>query len=140
MIDETTIDRHVGEVIEAVINAIQETKQAVWQASTPERRRELNELKSWLAGQLATLTEAEERINGRSPSITTPSGHNPRNLLAESHNDRETFKALIVQEMRAMSADVRARAGEIAGAPEADLFVALAEGLDHRLDSLVSEA
>jgi hypothetical protein len=134
--EQADVDRHLVAVIDRVIAAVQETKQAVWQASTPEIRRRLNELKAFLAEQLGALADAEERLGGRDPSVTSPTGHAIRNLLAESRGDRSVFRGLILGELRAVAADARARAGEVAGAPEADLLVSLAEGIDRRLDEL----
>lgn len=136
MADEETVDRHLAAVIDRAISAVQETKQAVWSASTPEKRAALSELKGFLGEQLVVLAEAEERINGRAPSITSPTGRAIRNLRAEAGNEFSAFKALLLGELRAVAADARARAGEIAGTPEADLLTGLADGLDRRLDPL----
>ena len=139
MADEETVDQHLGAVIHQVISAIQETKQAVWSASTDDRRSALNELKAFLGEQLVTLSDAEERINGRAPTITSPTGHAIRNLRAEAGGDFSAFRALVLAELRAVAADARARADAVSGAPEAELLARLAEGLDHRLDLLTAD-
>jgi hypothetical protein len=139
MADTETVDQHLAAVIEQVISAIQETKQAVWSASTGERRRELNELKSFLGEQLVALSDAEERINGRAASIRSPTGHAIRNLRTEAGGDFTAFRALVLVELRAVAADARARAGAISGAPEAELLSHVADGLDHRLDVLTAD-
>lgn len=136
MADEETVDAHLGAVIDRVISAIQETKQAVWSASTTERRQELNELKAFLAEHLAALADAEEQINGRARTIASPTGHAIRNLRSEAGNQFEAFRALILSELRAVADDARARAEQISGAPEAGLLSTLADGIDHRLDGL----
>ncbi len=138
MADEETVDRHLAAVIDQVISAIQGTKQAVWSASTPEKRAALTELKGFLGEQLVVLSEAEERIDGRAPSITSPTGRAIRNLRSEAGNDFSAFKALLLGELRGVAADARARAAEISGASEAELLTALADGLDRRLDPLAS--
>lgn len=136
MADAETVDRHLAAVIDEVISAIQKTKQGVWSASTAEKRAALNELKGFLGEQLVALAEAEERINGRSSSITSPTGHAIRNLRSEAGNDLPTFKALLLEELRDVAVDARARAAEIAPASEAQLLTHLADGLDRRLDPL----
>ena len=136
MADEETVDRHLAAVIDEVISAIQETKQGVWSASSPEKRAALTELKGFLGEQLVVLSEAEEQINGRAPSIRSPTGHAIRNLRSEAGNDFSAFKALLLSELRDVAADARARAGEISPASEAELLMRLADGLDERLDPL----
>ena len=139
MTDEETVDQHLAAVIDQVISAIQETKQAVWSASTNDRRRALNELKSFLGEQLATLFEAEERIDGRAATIKSPTGHAIRNLRTEAGGDFSVFRTLVLARLRAVANDARARATAISDAPEAALLTRLAEGLDHRLDVLTAD-
>lgn len=139
MADEDTVDHHLGAMIDQVISAIQETKQAVWSASTGERRLALNELKSFLGEQLVALSDAEERIGGRAGTVTSPTGRPIRNLRTEAGGEFSAFRDLVLRELRAVAADARARAEQVVGAPEAALFSDLADGLDRRLDSLTSE-
>ena len=139
MADEETVDQHLAAVIDRVTSAIQETKQAVWSASTTDRRRALSELKAFLGEQLVALSEAEERIEGRAATITSPTGHAIRNLRTEVGGDFSAFRALVLARLRAVANDARARANAISGAPEAELLTRLAEGLDHRLDVLTAD-
>ncbi len=139
MAEAADVDRHLVAVIDRVIGAVHETKQAVWQASTPQVRLKLNELKAFLAEQLGALAEAEERLGGRDPSVTSPTGRAIRNLLAESRGDRSVFKGLVLGELRAVATDARARAEAVAGAPQAELLTTRAEGIDRRLDELEAE-
>ena len=139
MPDDEAVDRHLGSVIDQVISAIQNTKQAVWSASTTARRAELNELKSFLGEQLVALSDAEERINGRARDITSPTGHAIRNLRSEAGNDFSAFKALLLGELRGVADDARRRAGEIDGAPQGKLLRDLADGIDHRVDILADD-
>jgi hypothetical protein len=138
MADEETVDQHLAAVIDEVISAIQETKQAVWSASTTDRRHALNELQSFLGDQLMALSDAEERIDGRAGTITSPTGHAIRNLRSEAGGDFAAFRALLLSELRGVAADARARAGAISGTPEAALLSHLADGLDQRLDALTT--
>ena len=126
-------------MIDQVIFAIQGTKQAVWSASTTERRRALNDLKSFLGEQLVAVSDAEEHINGRATTIRSPTGHAIRDLRSEAGGDFSTFRALVLAELRAVAADARARANAISGTPEAELLSGLADGLDHRLDVLTAD-
>lgn len=139
MADQETVDRHLGAVIDEVISAIQETKQAAWSASTAEKRAQLNELKGFLGEQLMVLSDAEERINGRARDITSPTGRAIRNLWSEAGNDFTTFKALVLGELREVAEDARRRGGEIAGAPEAELLTGLADGLERRVGALAGD-
>jgi hypothetical protein len=139
MVDNETVDQHLAAVIARVIAGIQQTKQAVWSASTSERRQELNELKSFLGEQLAVLSDAEERIDGRAASITSPTGYPIRNLRTEAGGDFSAFRSLVLAELQAVAADVRSRAGAIADAPEAELLLRVADGLDERLDALTAD-
>lgn len=72
MADSETVDQHLAAMIDQVVSAIQSSKQAIWPASTTERRRELNELKSFLGEQLAALSDAEQRIDGRAAIPAPP--------------------------------------------------------------------
>ncbi len=138
MADEEAVDRHLGAMIDQVISAIQETKQAVWSASTPDKRVALSELKNFLGEQLVALSDAEQRINGRARDVASPTGHAIRNLWSEAGHDFETFRELVLRELGAVATDARRRAEEMAGAPEAELLSGLADGLDRRLESLAA--
>jgi hypothetical protein len=134
--DEEMVDRHLGAVLDGVITAIQETKQAVWSASRVERQRAFAELRTFLATQAAAVAEAEQRIGGRDPLLLSPTGHRIVNLRAEARGDDESMAALLFTHLRALVADVRARAAEIDGSPEARLFTELANGIEHRVRGL----
>lgn len=138
MTGDEEVDRQLGAVIGEVISAIHETKQAVWSASTTQKRAALNELKDFLGTQLVALSEAEERIDGRASEITSPTGRAIRNLRSEAGQDFSAFKALFLAELGKVAADARRRAAEIAGAPEAEMLSALADGLDQRLADLAA--
>ena len=139
MADNEIVDQHLAAMIDQVVSAIQSSKQAIWSASTTERRRELNELKGFLGEQLAALSDAEQRIDGRAATITSPTGHAIRNLRSEAGGDFSAFRALVLVDLRAVATDARARADAIAGAPEAELLTHLADGLDQRLDVLAAD-
>ena len=134
--DEETVDRHLGAVLDEVITAIQETKQAVWSASTAERRRRFEDLRSFLVTQAAVVADAEQRIGGRDPLLTSPTGHRIRNLRAEAGGDNEALVALLLAHLHTLVADVRARAAAIEGTADGGLLTELANGVDHHVRQL----
>ena len=105
MADNEVVDQHLAAMIDHVVSAIQSSKQASWSASTTERRRQLNELKSFLAEQLAALSDAEQRIDGRAATITSPTGHAIRNLRSEAGRDFSAVRALVLADLRAVATD-----------------------------------
>jgi hypothetical protein len=133
MADEETVDRHLGAVLDEVINAIQETKQAVWSASTAHRRRAFDELQAFLVAQAAAVADAEQRIAGRDPRLLLPTGHRVRNLPAEAHGDNDVLVGLLLDDLKALVSDVWARAAEIEGTSEAELLTQLAGGVNDRV-------
>lgn len=58
-----------------------------------------------LGEQLAVLSDAEERINGRAASITSPTGHAIHNLRTKAGGDFSAFRAFVLAELRAVAAD-----------------------------------
>src|SRR2546428_1110697 len=134
--DDKTVDRDLGAVLDEVISAVQETKQAEWPESDHDRRRALDELRTFLIGQAVAISEAEERIGGRDPSLLNPTAHQVRDLRSEAGGDRDAWLALLFSRLHGVAADARSRAGHIEGAAEATLFIALADGLDRRLAQL----
>jgi hypothetical protein len=130
--DDQTVDRDLGAVLDEVISAIQETKQGEWPESDHDRRRAFDELRTFLIGQAVAISEAEERIGGRDPSLLNPTGHQVRDLPRRGRRRPRRMAGAVVQPTQAVAADARARAAHIEGASEEKLFVAL----DHRLAHL----
>lgn len=123
-------------MLDEVITAIREIKQAVWSVSTPERHCAFDELRTFLVDKAAVVAEAEERIGGRDPSLLSPTGHRIRNLHVEAGGDKRAMVALLFDHLRAVVADVRIRAADIEGAAEVAVFIQLADGVDGRVAEL----
>jgi len=134
--DDRTVDRDLGAVLDQVISAIQETKQAEWPESDHGRRRALDELRTFLIAQAMAISEAEEHLGGRDPSLMNPTAHRVRDLRTEAGGDRDAWMALLLSRLQAVAADARTRAAHIEGAAEATLFIALADGLNRRVAPL----
>lgn len=133
MADEEAVDRHLGVVLEELIEAIQETKQAEWTAPDARVRRALDDMREFLVEHCVAVADAEARIGGRSPALVTPTAHQPRDLGAEAGGDGQAMLRVLLADLRAVAEDTRARAREIAGWEEAALFTTVADGLDERL-------
>ncbi len=134
--DEAAVDRALGAALDELIDAVQETKQAVWLTSDPEQHRALEALQSFLVEQAGEVAAAEARIDGRSPFVVSPSGRHPPNLAARAGGDRSAMLGLLVGDLETLEADVRRLAGRIAGRKEGQLLERLAEGLEEHLGPL----
>ena len=134
--DEATVDRALGVALDELIDAIQETRQAVWVTLDGEQHRALESLSRFLIDQVTEVGAAEARIDGRSPLIVSPTGRRPKNLAAEAHGDQSAMLGLVVADLEHLAADARRQAGLIAGREEAELLLRLADGLDERLPAL----
>jgi hypothetical protein len=134
--DEATVDRALGVALDELIDAIAETKQAVWLTLDAEQHRALDALRRFLIDQVTEVGAAEARIDGRSPLIVSPGARRPKNLAAEAHGDQTAMLRLLVGDLEHLAADARRQAGLIAGREEANLLVRLAEGLERHLATL----
>jgi hypothetical protein len=128
--DQHEVDRHLVAVLNEVLDAVYQTKQALWSASTSPARADLQALLSFLIDQSGQLMVAEERIDGRAADVASPSSHQRGNLLAESHGDLVEAIGALVKRLEALAADVRPRVRAIPGAPEAVMLTELADGVD----------
>ena len=136
MRDEQRIDDHLGAVFAELVDAIQETKQAVWSAGSAAQRQALEDLRRFLIEQADIVSDAEVSIAGRSPSILSPTGHHPRNLLSEAGGDRAKLLRLLLDRVTAVAGDVRRRAEEMDGTEEAVVLNRLADGIEERAERL----
>lgn len=136
MADEHAVDAHLVAVLNEVLDAVYQAKQAAWSASTSPARAALQDLVSFLIEQSGQFMVAEERIDGRSDEVASPSSHQRGNLLAEANGDVPTAISHLVQRLRAIVADVRARAADMPDAAEAPMLTDLADGLEARIDAL----
>lgn len=136
MSDEREIDRHLGAVLNAVLDTLYQAKQAAWSASATPAQPRLQALVSYLIDQSGVLMEAEERIDGRAADIASPSSHQRGNIVAEAHGDMATVMTLLVRRLDVLAEDVRALAAAIPDAQEAPMLTDLAEGLEARTTPL----
>lgn len=130
---EEIVDRELGAILDELITAIQETKQAAWSLADVDTHAALESLRSFLAGQVVVVAEAEARIGGRSRSILPPTGHRPPDLAHRAHGDRQALLAMLLADLESVVADLRDRSQRIAGSGEAEVVTALADGIDERL-------
>jgi hypothetical protein len=136
MADEHEIDEQIVAVLNEVLDAVYQAKQAAWSASTSPAREDLRELVAFLIDQSGRLMVAEERLGGRSPEVSSPSSHQRGNLVAEAHGDHRNAVALLAQRLSAIAGDVRARAASVPGAAETSMLSELADGLEARVERL----
>ena len=134
--EDEDIDAHLAMVLDEVITAIQTTKQAVWSASNSDVRHALIELKRFLSEQAVALFDTTVD-DGPADSVVSPAGRKPRNLRADAGQDRAVFRTLVLGELEAVAADVRSRAAALSGSSHGEMLVALADGLEYRLEALV---
>jgi hypothetical protein len=125
----------LGAIFDELINSIGETKQAIWSASSTDRRIRLEALKAYLVAQAVLVDEAELRLGGRPPWIVSPTGHHPRNLAAEAAGNPDRFVDLLVAHLETVEEDIRLRNASTEG--EWHLFLGeLADGLAARIGAL----
>lgn len=136
MADDRVVDAHLVAVLDNVLDAVYQAKQARWSASTSPDREALHDLVGFLIDQSARLMVAEERIDGRSAAVSSPSSHQRGNLLAEAGGDLDTALAALTRRLEAVVADARARAAAMPAADEVQLLVDLADGLEARIRRL----
>lgn len=135
MSDDHEVDEHLGAALAELIDVIQETKQAVWSATSANHRRTLETLKSFLVEQAAVVSDAEERIDGRSPAILSPTGHHQRNLLAEAAGDPTRLMDLLIGNLVGVAADLRRRSESLDDEWQR-VFLQIAEGVDSHVAAL----
>jgi hypothetical protein len=126
-------DRELGEVLDELVDAVLETKQALWSAPWGAHRKALEDLTSFLVEQTQVVAAEEERIGGRAPWITTMAGRRPQNLMAQAGGRPDRAVALLMEHLRGVAADVRAHAERVHSSAESDLLRELADGLERHL-------
>jgi hypothetical protein len=134
--DEHVVDEHLVAVLNEVLDAVYQAKQAAWSASTSPARAALQDLVSFLIEQSGRFMITEERIDGRSDAVASPSSHQRGNLLAEANGDLSSAVSHLVQRLRAIVVDVQARAADIPDATEVPMLIELAEGLERHIGRL----
>ena len=129
------IEAQLGAVFDELVELIGETKQAVWTASSHERRQTFEDLKTFVGEQVVLIDDAERRIGTRAPWVTSPTAHHARNIAAEAAGDPLRLVELLVGDLRRAVDDVRNRAETLEGEWR-ELLVDLAENLERHIDAL----
>ena len=138
MADDRDVDEHLGAVLNEVLDAVYQSKQAAWSATSSPLQPWLRDLVSFLIEQSGLVMKAEESIGGRAPGMASPSSHQRGNLLAEAHGDLPSAVAVLLQRLDDLTTDVRRRAVAISGTTQSALLTELADGLEARLARLRS--
>lgn len=133
MADEREIDNQLVAVLNEVLDAVYQAKQAAWSATTSAARDDLREVVSFLIDQSGRFMIAEERLGGRSADVSSPSSHQRGNLIAEAGGDHSTAVSLLAQRLTAIAVDARVRAAAIPDAAEVAMLYELADGLETRV-------
>lgn len=136
MADEQEIDDHLVAVLNQVLDAVYQAKQAAWSASTSSVRDDLRDLVAFLIDQSGLFMVAEEGLGGRSADVSSPSSHQRGNLVAEANDDHGRAVSLLADRITTIVHDARTRAAAIGDAREAHLLSELADGLETRAQRL----
>jgi hypothetical protein len=129
------IESHLGAVFDELVELIGEMKQAIWTASSSERRQTFDNLKTFVGQQVVMIDDAERRIGSRAPWVQSPTAHHARNIAAEAAGDPRRLVDLLVGDLRRVVDDVRSRAATLEGEWE-QLLVELADQLERHVDAL----
>jgi hypothetical protein len=127
--DQAAADHRLSAILDEVIGAIQDTKQAVWSAPSDARRHELEQLRQYLVAQADLLVQAEDAIDGRDPHLSSPTGHRLRNLRMEAGGDADVMLSLLLDELAAVTADAREGAAPLEPSEYKSLLESTADGL-----------
>ena len=128
-------DRELGEVLDELVDAVLETKQALWSAPWGSHRQALEGLLAYLLERTQAVAAEEERIDGRAPWITTVAGRKPTNLLAQAGGPDRAL-ALLCEHLGGVAADVRAHAERVQDPSESNMLRDLADGLERHVAAL----
>jgi len=129
------IESQLGAVFDELVELIGETKQAMWTASSPERRQTFDDLKTFVAEQAVMIDDAERRLGTRAPWVQSPTAHRTRNIASEAACDPQRLVELLVRDLRRVVDDVRSRAASMSGEWQ-QLLVEIADNLERHVDAL----
>lgn len=129
------IETQLGAVFDELVELIGETKQAIWAASSSERRQTFDDLKTFVGEQVVMIDDAERRIGTRATGVKSPTAHQARNIAAEAAGDPLRLVELLVGDLRRAVDDVRNRAATMKGEWQ-QLLVDLADNLERHVDAL----
>jgi hypothetical protein len=136
MADDRELDHQLVAVTNELLDAVYQAKQAAWPAGGTPLGVALHELVTYLIDESHAVMDAEANLGGPSPDVTAPSTHQRGNLMAEVHGDLAAAVATLVDRLQAVVDDIRTRSSGLGEAGQVDLLVALADGLERRLDDL----
>ena len=137
---EEDVDRELGEVLDELITAVLETKQAVWSSPTGPVHLALEDLRRALVVHTGEVADAEERIGGRARGIMSPSARRPPNLSAQAGRDPAAVVRLLSEHLGAVASDVRGRIERIGDGPERRILQNLADDLECHVGALATAA
>ena len=132
---EEEVEAELGAVFDELVDLIGETKQAVWTATSRERRQMFDDLKTFIGEQVVIVDDAARRIGTRAPWVKSPTAHRSRNLAAEAAGDTQRLVELLVRDLRNVVEDIRRRATTTTGEWQ-QLLTDLADSLQLRVDAL----
>src|SRR6478735_704090 len=115
MTADEEIHAQLGAVFDELVELIGETKQAIWTASSPDRRKSFDDLKTFVVEQVAIIDDAERRIGTRAPWVKSPTAHHARNIAAEAAGDPQQLVELLIRDVRRVVDDIRKRAATLKG-------------------------
>jgi hypothetical protein len=129
------IEAQLGAVFDELVELIGETKQAIWTASSSERRQTFDNLKTFVGEQAVLIDDAERRIGTLAPWVKSPTAHSAKNIAAEAAGDPQRLVDLLVGDLRRAVDDIRDRATNLTGEWQ-ELLVDLADTLERHVDAL----
>jgi hypothetical protein len=132
---EEEVEAELGAVFDELVDLIGETKQAVWTATSRERRQMFDDLKTFIGEQVVIVDDAARRIGTRAPWVKSPTAHRSRNLAAEAAGATQRLDELLVRDLRNVVEDIRRRATTTTGEWQ-QLLTDLADSLQLRVDAL----
>ena len=138
MSDERVVDEHLVQVLNQVLDALYQAKQVSWSATGWAVQDELQGLVAFLIQESGRLMIAEERIDGRSPELSSPSAHQKGNLVGDVEGDLDAAITVLARQLSGLVQDVRRRVSAMPDVAETQLLVELADQLDEHVRRLTS--
>jgi hypothetical protein len=129
------VGAELATVFEELVDLVNEVKQAAWTASSADRRRTIDEFRTFVVEQAATVDEAELRISERPAWVRNPTGHHWRNITSDAHGDADLVVTALVRDIDATVEDIRRHSLNVDGEAR-QLLDEVAEGLARRCEEL----
>ena len=138
MTSQESVEAELAAVFEELVDLIGEAKQAVWTASSAERRRAFEDLRQFLITQAARVDDAELELGGRPDWVRNPTGHHWRNITSETRGDPDGLVTVLSRDLEAVVDDIRRYAANLDGRSR-ELLDEIADSLIERVDALRNE-